>query len=92
MDLSTIVNYHEIKEKSNTIAAMKEVEERNINNTEEDVSRSVEYLSKSTQVSNTSYKDTDNINMSSNNLSNDIQMLVNRRCDKIEENIDGIIS
>ena len=92
----------EIKEKSNTIAAMKEVEERNINNTEEDVSRSVEYLSKSTQVSNTSYtsynenkldKDTDNINMSfNNNLSNDIQMLVNRRFDKIEENIDRIIS
>ena len=91
----------EIKEKSNTIAAMKEVEDRNINNTEEDVSRSVEYLSKSTQVSNTSYtentenkldKDTDNINMSSNNLSNDIQMLVNRRFDKIEENIDRIIS
>ena len=90
----------EIKEKSNTIAAMKEVEERNINNTEEDASRSVEYLSKSTQVSNPSYtentenkldKDTDNINMSSNNLSNDIQMLVNRRFDKIEENIDRII-
>ena len=64
----------EIKEKSNTIAAMKKVEERNISNTEEDVSRSVEYLSKSTQVSNTSHsentenkldKDTDNINMSS---------------------------
>ena len=90
----------EIKEKSNTIAATKEVEERNINNTEEDVSRSVEYLSKSIQVSNTSYtentenkldKDTDSINMSSNNLSNDIQMLVNRRFDKIEENIDRII-